>query len=394
MRRLLILNGPNLNLLGSRSPDIYGSTTHDELVQLIATWGGELGLETEVFQSNHEGDLIDRVQRAPNTADGVILNAGAYTHYSYALHDAVEAIDIPVVEVHISNIREREAWRRHSVISPACTATIYGRGVDGYRWAMQHLVAQASWPVETIRYGESDEHVADLRLPDSDGPHPVAVVIHGGCWRDAWKRDVMDRVAVELAKQGWASWNIEYRRVGSGGGWPGTFEDVATAIDVLATFAPGHGLDLDRVTTVGHSAGGQLAIWAAARHRLPADAPGSAPVVAVRSATSLAGVLDLARAHELGLCSGAVEAMMRRGPDSDRYAVVDPAVLVPFGVPLRVLHGTDDEVVPSELSERFVRAAAAGGDSVDVTVLPGAGHFDLIEPDSDAWAAVAAAISG
>lgn len=393
MDSLLIVNGPNLNLLGSRAPDIYGATTHDQLIEAIREWGEELGVETEVFQSNHEGALIDRLHDAANDADGVVLNPGAYTHYSYALHDAVEAIDIPVVEVHISNIREREEWRRHSVIAPACSTTIYGRGIAGYRWAMRHLVAHAARPVETVRYGEGEDHVADLRLPDGDGPHPVAVVIHGGFWKDAWKRDLMDLAAVDLTRRGWATWNIEYRRVGTGGGWPGTFEDVAAAVDVLASFATGHRLDLERVVTIGHSAGGQLAVWAAARHRLPSHAPGSSPRVVPTEAISLAGVLDLGSGHSLGLGNGAVEAMMRRGPDSDRYAAADPAALVPIGIPMTVLHGSEDDVVPPAIAEGFARSARAAGDAVDLEIVPGAGHFDLIEPHSEAWSAVAAAVS-
>lgn len=135
--KVLILNGPNLNLLGSREPEIYGTTTLAELDDMCVEWGRELGIEVSTFQSNHEGELIDTVQRSD--ADGFIMNAGALTHYSYALYDALVAVGTPTVEVHISNIHAREDWRRHSVIKPACLAQITGEGLHGYRHALEAL---------------------------------------------------------------------------------------------------------------------------------------------------------------------------------------------------------------------------------------------------------------
>ena len=137
--RVLVVNGPNLNLLGTRSPEIYGSGTLAELDEACRTWGTELGLDVDVFQSNHEGEIIDRLHAAIGDADAVVLNAGALTHYSYALHDAIEATGLTTVEVHISDIGAREEWRRTSVISAACRATIAGHGVDGYRMALELL---------------------------------------------------------------------------------------------------------------------------------------------------------------------------------------------------------------------------------------------------------------
>jgi len=137
--RILVVNGPNLNLLGERRPEIYGTATLAELEQRCREWGAALGLEIETFQSNHEGAIIDRLHEARDRCDGVVLNPGALAHYSYALHDAVEAIALPVVEVHLSNISAREEWRAQSVVSPACAATITGRGADGYREALALL---------------------------------------------------------------------------------------------------------------------------------------------------------------------------------------------------------------------------------------------------------------
>lgn len=137
--RVVVVNGPNLNLLGVRRPDVYGDLTLGEIEERCRHWGAALGIAVETFQSNHEGSIVDRLHDTIGRAEGVILNPGALAHYSYSLHDAVEAIPIPVVEVHISDIASREEWRRTSVVSPACEATISGRGVDGYREALELL---------------------------------------------------------------------------------------------------------------------------------------------------------------------------------------------------------------------------------------------------------------
>ena len=128
--RILVINGPNLNLIGTRRPDFYGTTTLDELDEQCRHWGADVGATVETFQSNHEGGLIDRLHAARHEFDAIVINPGAFTHYSYALRDAIEAIALPTVEVHLSNVKERETWRRHSVVSDVCVATIYGRGVD------------------------------------------------------------------------------------------------------------------------------------------------------------------------------------------------------------------------------------------------------------------------
>jgi len=140
--QVLVLNGPNLNLLGTRRPEIYGTTTLRELENRCRRWGKEMRLMVTTAQSNHEGDLIDHLHNAVGRYGGIVFNPGAYGHYSYALHDAIDAIDIPVVEVHISDISAREEWRRTSVIAPACTATISGQGIDGYRKALEVIAAE------------------------------------------------------------------------------------------------------------------------------------------------------------------------------------------------------------------------------------------------------------
>ena len=140
MKRILVLNGPNLNLLGVREPDVYGTVTLADIEREVAAYAAERGATVDCFQSNHEGVLIDRLHAARGVYDGIVYNPGAHTHYSYALHDAVECIDVPVVEVHISDIAKREEFRRTSVIAPACVAQVKGQGKAGYLRAVDILL--------------------------------------------------------------------------------------------------------------------------------------------------------------------------------------------------------------------------------------------------------------
>lgn len=141
MERILVLNGPNLNLLGERDPSQYGEATLDEINQRISALAGRLSVEVVFFQSNHEGDLIDRLHAERRTSGGLIINPGALTHYSYSLRDAIEAVGLPTAEVHLSDIRSREEWRRTSVIEPVASFTIVGKGPAGYTEALERLVA-------------------------------------------------------------------------------------------------------------------------------------------------------------------------------------------------------------------------------------------------------------
>jgi acetyl esterase/lipase len=244
-----------------------------------------------------------------------------------------------------------------------------------------------------VRYGRHHSQIGELWHPgQADGPLPVVVLIHGGFWRAVYTKRLMRRLAAAVTHARVAAWNIEYRRTGAlggGGGWPATFEDVAAAVDHLAHIP---GVDLDRVVTCGHSAGGHLALWAAARGRLPEGAPGAAPVVKLRGAVSLAGVVDLVEAAAAGLGAGAVQALLGGEPDevAERYALASPAALLPFGVPQVLVHGLDDTTVPPGSSERYQRAAEAAGDTVTYLPQAGADHMAMIKPTSPAWPAVAA----
>ena len=135
--KIVIINGPNLNMLGIREPGIYGEGTYNELLDFIREKADEMGVETDFFQSNSEGAIIDKIQECYGEADGIVINPGAYTHYSYAIHDAIKSVMIPAVEVHISDIHQREDFRRISVTAPACIRQISGLGWDGYIEALK-----------------------------------------------------------------------------------------------------------------------------------------------------------------------------------------------------------------------------------------------------------------
>ena len=165
--RVLVLNGPNLNLLGTREPDVYGDTTLEDLEGLIEGWGAALGIETLFSQSNHEGELVDAIHRADGV-DGLIINPGALTHTSRSIGDAISSVGLPAIEVHISNVRQREPWRAISLVGPSCARTIFGRGIGGYQDALRHLRNRAVTPFETVGYGPHADNVGDIRRPDGE----------------------------------------------------------------------------------------------------------------------------------------------------------------------------------------------------------------------------------
>ena len=225
-------------------------------------------------------------------------------------------------------------------------------------------------------YGPHRSQFAELRLPTGNGSWPVAVVIHGGCWRTRYRLDLMDGLCADLAGRGWASWNVEYRRVGfrGGGGWPATFDDIAAAIGRLDVVdAP---FERSRVVAIGHSAGGHLALWAAARGL-------------VSGAVGQAAVSDLERAARDGVCGDMPRRLLGGTPEQvpDRYAAASPRQLVPIAAPLLLVHGGRDDVVPVAMSRDF---AAAAGPTCELAERPDDGHFEHIDPASRAWATVAA----
>ncbi|HEX2174024.1 MAG TPA: alpha/beta hydrolase [Dehalococcoidia bacterium] len=263
----------------------------------------------------------------------------------------------------------------------------------------------ATHPIRSA-YGPAPQHFGDLRLPGGAGQHPVVMLIHGGFWRSHRTLDLMQPIAEDLAARGVASWNVEYRRVANadlgtpadpGAGWPGTLQDLAAAADHLRILAGSEPLDLRRVAVVGHSAGGHLALWLAAR---PKIAGGSVEVaegtalfgpdpLPIRAAVSLAGVNDLAESHRRNLGAGAVAGFLGGSPAEvpDRYALASPAELLPLGVPQVLVHGDEDEHVPIAISRIYTAAARGVGDpDIRLHEFPGLDHFAVIDPRSEAWA--------
>ena len=247
-----------------------------------------------------------------------------------------------------------------------------------------------------IAYGSDRSQYGDLYQPSGPRRRGTIVVIHGGFWQSTYSSSLGAPLAADLARRGWASWNLEYRRIGGGGGWPMTFDDVAAGIDVLGAPAfSDAGLDLDRVVVIGHSAGGQLAVWAAARPGLPAGAPGHAPKVRVHGVVSQAGVLDLIRADQTALGGTSTRELMGGSSSAvpDRYALGSPIARVPIGVPVRCVHSPDDGIVPLEQSQRYVAAATRAGDDAALIRTTG-DHFALITVGSAAWNATLGQLPG
>ena len=227
---------------------------------------------------------------------------------------------------------------------------------------------------ELHHYGDGPSQYAELWRPAPGGGRAgVVVVLHGGFWRARYDASLMHAICRDLAERGWAAWNVEYRRLGDGGGWPETFDDVAAAVQALRDV---DGLDLDHVVAVGHSAGGHLALWAAAQEGTP-----------IRSVASQAGVADLREAARLGLSDGAARQLV--GGAEELYGKASPAELLPLGVPQLLVHGARDDVVPLALVEGYAERARAAGDDVELLTFPDAGHFEHIDPDSEVWRATA-----
>ena len=257
----------------------------------------------------------------------------------------------------------------------------------------------------TARYGDEEGQLVDFYRPGSPSrggprPAPLVAVLHGGAWRARYDRAHISPMAAYLAGQGFAVASVEYRRgaadrPSAAGRWPDTLDDVAAAVDALPALAvQALGADLvdpRRIVLTGHSAGGHLALWAAARHVLPPESrwhrPSPPPL---RGVVALAPIADFTSAMRLRVCSDAVIELLG-GPDhlTDRLPHVDPAGLLPTGIPVTIVHGTTDIVVPPQVSQAFARAAAAAGEEVVAAWLPGVGHFPLVDPSTPAASAVA-----
>jgi acetyl esterase/lipase len=249
---------------------------------------------------------------------------------------------------------------------------------------------------QKYHYGDDPSQWGELFLPEGAAPKGVVVVIHGGYWRSQYGAELGEPLAKDLAAHGMAAWNLEYRRAGNGGGWPHTFADVLAGIDKLRDAAGEHGLGLDRVVALGHSAGGHLAVWAAGRSRLDqlripeADRQltrkDDGEAVHLTGVVSQSGLLNLAEAERLNLSNGAVSNFL--GGSSERYPkrhkYADPMTAVPLQTPIYTVHTTEDDTVPLSQSEAYSAAARTGGAPVQLLKVPG-DHFSLIDPKAPAY---------
>ena len=258
-----------------------------------------------------------------------------------------------------------------------------------------------------LPYGNLPLQFGDLRVPvlAHGALAPVVFVVHGGWWQSAYDLEYCGFLCAALKALGVATWSVEYRRVGdAGGGWPGTMQDVAAGFDYLATLAKAYPLDLNRVVATGHSAGGQLAFWLAGRHHVPQDSVlhDPQPKVGLHGLVGLAGAVDLRLTINLGglfeFANGKPSTLSLMGGSTkdfpDRYHAANPGDLLPLSVPQVLVQGSDDDQIPAALPQRWVEMARRQGDPVEVKIVPGADHFDVVDPESKAWPVVRDALLG
>ncbi|MGE0178335.1 MAG: alpha/beta hydrolase family protein [Sphingomonas sp.] len=242
-------------------------------------------------------------------------------------------------------------------------------------------------PTATVAYGSDPLQVVDIWLPEGRGPHRTVLMVHGGCWRtEIADRTIMNWIAEDLRRRGIAVWNIDYRGVDRGGGYPGTFQDAAAAADALRAHAARFNLDLSRIVATGHSAGGHLALWLAGRPRLPQASPlRTADPLPIHAVVSLGGLPDLeeaARPPGSG-CGTEVIAQISGG----HFAETSVPRLAPLGVPQVLINGNQDRIIPTAYAEGYARPMRAAGDEVRVRMIDATGHVELIAPETAAWAA-------
>ena len=268
------------------------------------------------------------------------------------------------------------------------TPSLKASGADGLLVWPDLLERPRPEPSATIRYGEDALQLVDLWLPQGAGPHPTVLMVHGGCWQTGIAdRRIMNWIADDLRRRGIAVWNIDYRGVDrEGGGYPGTFLDVADAADALREHAPRSRLDLSRLVATGHSAGGHLALWLAGRPRLPEGSPlRTANPIPIRAVVSLGGLPDLeeaARPPGSGCGTGVIERI-----SGGRFAETSVPRLAPLGVVQVLINGRQDRIIPLAYAEGYAAPMRAAGDEVRVRMIDRTGHVELIAPETAAWAA-------
>jgi acetyl esterase/lipase len=248
-------------------------------------------------------------------------------------------------------------------------------------------------PSTTISYGADPLQVVDLYLPEGQGPHPTVIMVHGGCWQtEIADRKIMSWIADDLTRHGIAVWNVDYRGVDRpGGGYPGTFQDAAAAADALRDHAARYRLDISRLVATGHSAGGHLALWLAARPRLPEGSPlRTADPIPIHEVVSLGGLPDLEEAARPPGSGCGTEVIERIS--GGRFAETSVPRLAPLGIKQVLINGNQDRIIPTAYAEGYARPMRAAGDDVRVRMIDRTGHVELIAPETAAWAAAVAEI--
>ncbi len=249
-------------------------------------------------------------------------------------------------------------------------------------------------PDFAYKYGDHSDQFGELFLPETGDKFPVIILIHGGCYREKYSLKPMGRMAGTLADEGFAVWSIEYRRAGNDGDYPTMFLDAAQATDYLRNCPKADLLDLDNVITVGHSAGGHLALWVAGRHKLAdSSALYLENPLAIKGAVALAPIADLIYGFEQGQCDGALTVVMGGEPEDaqQNYADGSPRELLPLGVPQTHIIGTEDTEM-MENTKPYIEAATQAGDTATLITVPDVGHFEIVDTMSDVWHIVRDAI--
>ena len=356
------------------------------LEELLASWDTSGGRRSEIAVANDRDEMLAEVARGIEAGAGVIVTPREWSDLQLVAERFPRSRRIVAVGLDDADAAESGASAAWGL------PVIRGRGLDGFRWAIAWLGQRLEYPFEEVAYGDLPDQIADLRLPEGvDGPFPVAVFLHGGFWRERWVRDTIEPLAVDLARRGFATLNVEYRRVRDGfQGWRQTAGDVAAAIDHLAFSGPG--LDLSRVVLVGHSAGAQLAAWAIKRRGL---ATASWPIHP-RAVVLLAGMVDLRETARRGLgdTGNPTVAFVGATADqrSDDYECASPRTNLPLGVAQIVVQGLRDSPDLVDMARAYAESAAAAGDETRYLEFEDGDHFSVITPSRQEWDVTVAAI--
>lgn len=247
-----------------------------------------------------------------------------------------------------------------------------------------------STPIK-ITYGEGPNQFGELRLPEGDTLFPVIVILHGGCWLSIYDKSLMDGMAEDLTSRGYATWNLEYRRIGNGGGWPNTFLDVTAGFKKLTDLAKTYPIDLQNILITGHSAGGHLALWLGAQSQLPDSSEiKTQDLPKIKGIVSLAGITDLETYLAPSGCGSSVDALIGGSPTQfpERYYAGSPISFVPLCLPQVLVNGEEDQIVPISHISPYYDLSLAEKDKIQLVTIPNAGHFEVITPGSIAWEAI------